>query len=75
MPGMSAPRMPGVAVMSNSNPMVNIRMSQIQQLYSFFPNIVVTGRTQTCEDHRIPLLLTRANQPLFCRVSIPFQFP
>lgn len=53
----------------------NIRFSQITALYSFFPNIVLLGQTNSYEDHRVPMMLSRAGQPLFVNVKVPFQFP
>ena len=55
--------------------MQNIRIQQINQLHQFFPNIVLTGRTQAAEELRIPLMLPMSAQPLYVRVTIPFSFP
>ena len=63
------------AVDANKNPMQDIRFAQITQLYSFFPNIVMTDKNQAGDSHRIPLLLTRAAQPIFVLVSVPFAYP
>ena len=63
------------AVDAIKNPMQDVRFAQITQLYSFFPNIVMTDKNQAGDSHRIPLLLTRAPQPLFIVVNVPFAYP
>ena len=55
--------------------MQGIRQQQINQLASFYRGIQVVGQTAMGQDYRIPISLTRANQPLFVKVHISFQFP
>ena len=61
--------------MMGMNPLQGVRQQQISQLFQFFPNTQATATNATGVDYRIPLVLRRANQPLFVRIHVPHQFP
>lgn len=61
--------------MMGMNPLASVRHQQISQVYQFFPNTQMISQSGTGQDYRIPIVLTRANQPLFVRLSVPYQFP